>query len=154
MPIIFIVFIVLPLIEIALLIKVGGIIGIGATIGWLILSAIVGGQLARRQGLKILWHIQDKLNQGELPAQQTIEAMLLLIASFCLIVPGYLTDTIGLLLLIPFLRVLVAQKMLQSSAFNQVVFTRFNKKPNHGNTFDGEFTQDHKPEHPDQIEKK
>jgi len=93
-----------PLVEIYVLLEVGGIIGVLPTIVAVVLTAVIGAGLIRAQGLATLGRVQQQLDRGELPAVGIIEAALLLVAGALLLTPGFVTDTIGFLLLIPPLR--------------------------------------------------
>jgi UPF0716 protein FxsA len=97
-------FVATPLVELYFLIKVGSIIGALPTIGLSLLTAVIGGYLVRRQGLSVLMRVRDMLEQGEMPALELLDGALLLLCGFALLLPGFVTDTIGFLLLIPPLR--------------------------------------------------
>lgn len=93
-----------PLVEIYVLLEVGGIIGVLPTIVAVVLTAVIGAGLIRAQGLATLGRVQQELDRGELPAVSIIEAALLLVAGALLLTPGFVTDSVGFLLLIPPLR--------------------------------------------------
>ena len=97
-------FTVLPLIELYLLLKVGSAIGIFNTIVLVILTAMTGAYLAKRQGIETWSRIQQQLAAGTLPADELINGVCILVAAILLITPGLLTDTFGFSLLIPFTR--------------------------------------------------
>lgn len=105
-------FIALPLFETWLLIEVGSRIGAIPTIGLVIATAVIGSQLMRRQGLQTLREIQQRQARGELPAQPMLEGLALLIAGILLITPGFISDTLGFLLLVPPLRARMAKSLL------------------------------------------
>jgi UPF0716 protein FxsA len=94
-------FVIVPLIEIMLFIEIGSRIGTWMTLLIVAGTAIVGASLAHQEGLKTWWRIQDKLSSGILPDTELLDALLILIAGLALITPGFLTDTIGFLLLYP-----------------------------------------------------
>ncbi|WDR01797.1 FxsA family protein [Devosia algicola] len=94
-------FLLLPIIEIALFIKVGQTIGLWPTLGLVILGAIGGVILLRHQGLTILRQIQTSLNSGQMPGQPLAEAMMLGVAAVFLLLPGLFSDAVALLLLLP-----------------------------------------------------
>lgn len=100
----FLFFTIVPLVELALLIKVGSIIGVMPTLAVVVLTGLFGALLARHQGLKILSHIVADLDAGLLPATSLIEGLIVLIAAALLITPGLLTDALGFLLLVSPLR--------------------------------------------------
>jgi len=97
-------FIGLPALELALLIKLHDVMGLGPTILLVLLTGIVGAALVRRQGLSILFKIQREMAAGNLPAPQMIDGIMVLLAGALLITPGLLTDTAGFLLLVPLVR--------------------------------------------------
>ena len=100
----FLVFLIIPVIEIYLLIKVGGIIGAAWTILLIIGTAALGAYLLRMQGISTLNRVQSTMQRGEIPAIEMMEGLILLIAGALLLTPGFFTDTIGFLALIPTLR--------------------------------------------------
>ncbi len=97
-------FIILPLVEIALFIQVGGLIGTLPTVLLVVATAAAGIALLRHQGLATLRRAQDTLGRGEVPALSLLEGAALLVAGALLLTPGFLTDALGFLLLIPPLR--------------------------------------------------
>src|SRR5699024_1923857 len=105
-------FIALPLLETWLLIQIGSAIGALWTIVLIIATAMIGSQLVRRQGLGVMRRVREHQMRGEAPAIPMLEGVALLIAGFCLIMPGFITDTFGFLLLIPQLRGWVVKRIL------------------------------------------
>lgn len=105
-------FIALPLVETWLLIEIGNRIGALVTIALVIATAVVGSQLVRRQGLSTVREIQRRQLQGEIPAAPMLEGLALLIAGALLITPGFISDTLGFLLLVPPLRLELARRLL------------------------------------------
>ncbi len=87
-----------------MLVTVGGLIGAGWTIFLVVLTAIIGASLVRSQGINTLARSQNSLARGELPAVELLEGGVLLIAGALLLTPGFFTDGIGFLLLVPPLR--------------------------------------------------
>ena len=100
----FLLFLTLPLAEIYLFYQIGGLIGIGATIALVLLTAATGAALMRAQGLATLARVQETLASGGFPAVELLEGAFLLVAGALLITPGFLSDTVGFLCLIPELR--------------------------------------------------
>ncbi len=94
-------FIFVPILEISLLIRMGSVIGFWPTLGIVFLTAIVGAALARSQGFLILFKIREELNRGQLPTDSIVEGVVIFAAGLVLLTPGFLTDSIGFLLLIP-----------------------------------------------------
>ena len=102
----FLAFTLIPVSEIYILIKIGGQIGILPSIALVILTGIVGASLARSQGLQTLGRIRDSFQQGLVPGEELLNALLIAIAGIVLLTPGFLTDAAGLFLLIPATRTL------------------------------------------------
>lgn len=108
------VFIVIPFIEIVILLKVGQTIGALPTIALVVLTAFVGVNLLKRQGLSTLLRFQDRLRAGQLPALEIVEGMLVAFAGALLLAPGFITDAVGVLLLTPLVRRRIARRVLNS----------------------------------------
>lgn len=98
------VFILLPPLELALMIEVGKIIGAGATVGLVILTGLIGVSLVRWQGINLLVSMQREIAAGRLPAFHVFHGVCILLAGALLLTPGFITDTVGFLLLVPPLR--------------------------------------------------
>lgn len=99
--ILFVAFIVTPLIEIAVLIQVGGWLGLWPTLGLIVLTAIIGTWMLRRQGLSVLARAQNQLAEGSVPLGEVFEGFCLVIAGALLLTPGFVTDIVGGSLLMP-----------------------------------------------------
>lgn len=97
-------FIGVPLAELALLIEVGRRVGIVATIAFVIVTGALGAALARHQGLGVLRDVRSQLSAGQVPASALVDGLIILIAAALLITPGILTDTVGFLCLVPAIR--------------------------------------------------
>jgi UPF0716 protein FxsA len=98
------VFILVPLAEIAVFIKVGEVIGLAATVALVIATAVIGVALLKRQGLAALARAQQSVDAGELPVDSVVDGVALLLAGAFLLTPGLITDTAGFLLLVPAFR--------------------------------------------------
>jgi UPF0716 protein FxsA len=105
--ILFFVFLAVPLIEIALFILIGQAIGVVLTLLGVLITAIAGSLLIRWQGMAALRDMQAAMSRGELPARQMGDAMLIGLGGLLLLLPGYFSDALGLLLLIPWTRELL-----------------------------------------------
>ena len=90
-----------PLIEIALFIRVGGWIGLGPTLALIVLTAVLGVAILRWQGIGVMLRAQRLLAAGSLPVLEVFEGLCLVIAGVLLLIPGFFTDAIGGLLLLP-----------------------------------------------------
>lgn len=97
----FLLFTIVPLVELYLLIKLGTIMGALPTVGVVIATAIVGAYLVRLQGLFVLLRMREQVNQGKFPGEALIDGFLLLVAGALLVTPGLLTDSLGFLILVP-----------------------------------------------------
>ena len=100
-PALLLLFLLVPLIEIYLLIKIGGVIGAFPTVVLVVLTAVIGAALARHQGLATLQRLQTTMARGEAPAIEMFEGVLLLVGALLLLTPGFLTDLLGFACLLP-----------------------------------------------------
>jgi len=91
----------LPVIEIALFVKSADLIGVMATVALAVLAVTSGGILLRQQGLALLWRARGQLAQGQMPVDEAFDGLCLAVAGFLLILPGFLTDAMALVLLLP-----------------------------------------------------
>ena len=97
----FLLFLVIPVIEISLFILVGQNIGVWPTIAIVLATALIGATLVRRQGLQTLARLRTQVERNEMPAKTIAEGAAILVAGLLLVTPGFLTDTIGFSLLVP-----------------------------------------------------
>lgn len=104
----FLLFTVVPAIDLYLLIKIGGYIGAGPALALAVGVGLVGAWLARREGVRVLREWQAAVVRGEMPREGVTSSLLVLVGGVMLIAPGFITDIIGLLLLIPPTRRIVA----------------------------------------------
>ena len=100
----FLAFTIIPIIEIFLLIEIGSIFGTLTAVTLVLLTGFLGAFLARMQGLQTLYRIQESLREGRMPSGDLLDALLIVIAGLVLLTPGFLTDSVGFLLLIPLTR--------------------------------------------------
>ncbi|MDO9543010.1 MAG: FxsA family protein [Kiritimatiellia bacterium] len=100
-------FILMPIIELAVLLKLHAVAGLGNTLAIVIITGFVGAFLARAQGIMVLTQIRRDLAEGRMPAPRLMDGVLILIAGVLLITPGLITDTVGFLLLIPAVRSII-----------------------------------------------
>ena len=126
----FLLFIGLPALEIFLLIKIGGQVGALNTVALIFLTAIIGIYFAKLQGVQALKSGMVNLYQNKMPVYEMMSGASIAIAALLLIIPGFFTDSIGFLLLIPFTR-----KILFKLAFKNKPMTNIKKE---GDTVDGE----------------
>jgi UPF0716 protein FxsA len=129
----FILFILVPIIEIALFIQVGGLIGLWPTIGLVLLSAFVGMAMIRSQGRRALMDVQQSFQTLSDPTRPLAHGAMIILSGALLLTPGFFTDTLGLLLLIPGVR-----DWLMRRAARHVTVTRTGfgfdsaRQPRHG----------------------
>ena len=143
----------LSLIEIALFMAVGDIIGFWGTLLLVVITAMVGANLARSQGISVLLSAQQTVAQGKTPVKEIYAGICILVAGALLITPGFLTDGVGILLLIPTFRSLlgiyIADKII--SKVNVTHFHAGGFSAHSG--FDARFGDNHNPNfhHDDDI---
>ena len=92
---------VVPVVEIAAFIVIGGQIGVVATLGMVLLTAIIGTYLLRRQGMELMGQARAELDAGRVPAREVADGVMLLVAGILLLTPGFVTDAIGFSLFLP-----------------------------------------------------
>ena len=114
MRFLFLFFIAVPLVEMLLLFEVSDQIGGLSTLGLVVVTAVIGVQVLKQQGIATLTRANARLSLGELPAQEIIEGMLLAAAGALLLTPGFITDTLGFVFLAGPLRRLIAARLLRS----------------------------------------
>jgi len=105
----FLLFSVIPILEIYLLVKAGSIIGPLPTVGLLLLVSLTGAWMIRHQGFEILRRIQSELSQGRMPAAELLDGVMVLTGGILLLTPGFFTDFLGLFFLFPFTRALIGR---------------------------------------------
>lgn len=97
----FLIFVAVPLAEIYALIKVGSWLGVLPTIALLLLVSALGAVLVKREGLRVLRRMQEQVMAGNMPSNELLDGVCLLLAGLLLVVPGFVTDAVGLILLLP-----------------------------------------------------
>jgi len=108
-----ILFIIIPVTELYILIEVGKKIGSLTTIGVIILTGIIGAYLVKGQGFMILRKIQNDLNEGIMPGDSLIQGAIILAGGILLLTPGFVTDIVGFIFLIPVSRNIVKKYLLK-----------------------------------------
>jgi len=128
-----------------LLIAVAGYIDALPTIGLVMLTAVIGVALLRQQGLETLTRGTQKMSQGQMPAQEMAEGLLLAVAGALLITPGFVTDAIGFLILFPPTRMVIAQIILLrvqingAHSFRGHADQQSGSEPERSQTLEGEY---------------
>ena len=97
----FLAFTLIPLVELYLLIKIGTVVGALNTLALVALTGFAGAYLARMQGMQTMLRVRSQIEQGIMPAEDLIDAVIIFVAGILLLTPGLLTDIAGLLLLYP-----------------------------------------------------
>ncbi|MBG0749287.1 MULTISPECIES: FxsA family protein [Pectobacterium] len=127
----------LAYIEISLFIQVAEVLGVAMTLLLVVFTSCVGVSLVRNQGMKTLVQMQQKMAAGESPAAEMVKSVSLVLAGFLLLIPGFLTDFLGLLLLLP-----PVQKSLTLKLMPHLHIWRSGSgasSSSGGNTFEGEY---------------
>lgn len=140
-PILLLLFLLVPVAEIYLLIKVGQEIGALPTIGLVVATAVLGAWLLRQQGLSTLMRAREMLDRGELPALQLLEGVILLVGGAMLLTPGFVTDVIGFACLVPALRQALVRQVVARGHWVRVETPADSERP--GNrVIEGEFRRE------------
>ncbi len=130
----FLLFVLVPMVDLALLFSVGGRIGLAPTVGIVIATALLGSWLARREGAAAWSKVQRKMATGGIPGPELIDGLVILVSGTLLLTPGFLTDIVGLLGLFPPSRAIV-RKVLKAR-FESAVLTG-KARVVHSGTFGG-----------------
>ena len=117
--VLFLFFVIVPVVEIMVLMHVGQWLGAWPTIGIVILTAWLGAKYVRQQGLATLQSVQAKMAQGEMPSGEIITGVMLLVAGVLLVTPGFVTDVFGLSLLLPAVRSALIKSVQQHLVASQ-----------------------------------
>jgi UPF0716 protein FxsA len=112
--IIFLLVLLIPFMEIYLLLTVGGIIGALPTIFMVVFTAVLGAWLLRQQGFSTWQRLQASLAKGQIPAYEIIEGPIILVGGALLLTPGFITDTMGFICLIPQFRKKIAKYLIEN----------------------------------------
>jgi len=125
-------FLIIPLVEIYLLVKIGGIIGAFNTVLVILITASLGAYLTKSQGFRVLQQIQDATRQGYMPGNELLHGLFVLVGGFALLTPGFLTDAIGFSMLIPPVREIyvgiakgIIRKKIEQGNFQMRMYTDF-----------------------------
>jgi UPF0716 protein FxsA len=115
-PVLAVLFLAVPLAELYVLIQVGQVIGGLETVGLLLLVSVVGAWLAKREGIGVIRRMQAAINAGRVPGTELVDAFLILLAAALMLTPGFLTDIVAILLLLPPVRAGVRRTVRRSLA--------------------------------------
>lgn len=139
-PLLLLLFFLVPLIEIYLLIEIGGVIGVGWTIFGVVFTAVLGAFLVRAQGFSTINRIRAQMDQGQLPAVEMLEGLFLLVAGALLLTPGFFTDAVGFACLTPPLRRGIIKYVLSRGVGGGA--QQPPRRPHSPDTIEGEFRRD------------
>lgn len=141
-----VIFVFIPLTELYVIIEVGDRIGAFATIWLVVLTAVIGGWLVRKQGMGILFRIRQQMDRGEAPAIEMLEGALLALMGILLLLPGFITDALGFLLLIPPLRRFLVLEFLKRSGTmthaDVTIVREDTRSRRHTDVIEGEFQRE------------
>ena len=135
----FLLFIAVPLVEIYLLIEVGGVIGALPTVFLVVFTAVLGVVLLRHQGWVTLRTVQTALDRGEVPTVAMLEGAVLLLTGALLLTPGFFTDALGFLALIPPLRRAAIRAALRRAV---VITPAGGRRPHDPHVIEGDYRRD------------
>ena len=136
-------FFIIPLVEVYFLIQVGSVIGAGWTIFLVVLTAVIGVNLLRQQGLSTLMRANQLMSQGQIPAMEMLEGLVLAVGGALLITPGFFTDVLGFICLLPFSRRgLIRYLLLKSTIQTAYSVDRENQRHQSSRTIEGDYTRE------------
>ena len=150
MPIAVIIFIVIPLVEMLVLFEVAEVIGGWQTLALVVLTAVIGVQILKQQGLSTLLRANQRLQEGQLPAQEIVEGFMLAAAGAMLLTPGFITDTLGFLCLTGPVRRPLARRIISTGVIkamgpgqgnSQYWSYREYRRDSEGNIYEGEYSR-------------
>jgi len=124
----FVAFLVIPIVEIYVLIQVGQVIGAWWTVLLLVADSIFGSWLLKREGVRAWRALQTALTEGRMPARELADAALIVFGGTLMITPGFVTDAVGLLAILPFTRP-VARRLLTAVVARRIVVVRNVRRP-------------------------
>ncbi len=116
LPALLLVFLVVPIVELAVIIQVGQSIGVLNTIVLLLLVSVVGSWLVKREGLGVWRRFRQQMESGHVPGKEVADGMMIMLAGALLISPGFVTDCLGILLLLPPVRAAIRGSILKKLA--------------------------------------
>jgi UPF0716 protein FxsA len=127
-PLLFVAFLVVPIVEIYVLIQVGQVIGAWWTVLLLVADSIFGSWLLKREGVRAWRALQQAFTEGRMPTRELADAALIVFGGTLMISPGFVTDVVGLLAILPFTRP-VARRLLTAFVARRVVVVRDARRP-------------------------
>ncbi|MBL42995.1 MAG: FxsA protein [Rhodospirillaceae bacterium] len=134
-------FIAIPILEILLFVKIGSLIGVLGTLASILITATLGLFLIKNSGVANIFRPRDIINQKDIPLNNFFRAICHIIAGILLIIPGYITDLIGLLLLIPLVRKIIKFLPLINIFFGEFSSKEYQKRRDEKNTIEGVYNE-------------
>lgn len=141
----FFVFLAIPLIEIALFIQIGGLIGLFPTLAVVVLTAIAGTWLVRSQGMQTLARLRENLNTMNDPTGALADGAMILFSGALLLTPGFFTDAVGFALLVPGIRAIIYRELRTRVSVQSVVSGQPQWADPKDTVIDAEYTVDEPP---------
>ncbi|MGH1404194.1 MAG: FxsA family protein [Alphaproteobacteria bacterium] len=141
----FVLFVIIPLSEIFVFMKVSGQIGLGTALLMALGTAILGGALVRYQGIQTLLNAQESMQKGTIPSKELFDGLCIVAAGATLITPGFITDVLGFALLVPAIRGVLRDKLSKNTKFHTTGFNNDYSEFSHNK-------QHHRPDSPDVID--
>ena len=143
-PLLVLLFVLVPIAELAILIQVGQALGLWVTIGVLVADSVIGALLMRSQGRASWRRFNEALQSGRVPANEVIDGALVIFGGACLLTPGFMTDIFGLLFLLPPTRAVIRRVLLRhfgkrmlASTMRRAAVPGFGPQPRPGSDVDG-----------------
>ncbi len=146
----FLIFLIVPIFEMLLLFEVAEHVGGLSTVGLVVLTAVIGIQVLKQQGLSTITRAQRRLESGELPGQEVLEGLLLAVGGAFLLTPGFITDTLGFIFLIGPTRRLLVNWLIRSGKIavftsqgggGGFTYTRYSERREDG-VYEGEYSKE------------
>ncbi|WP_394198760.1 FxsA family protein [Litoreibacter albidus] len=140
----FLLFVSIPIVEIALFIQVGGWLGLWPTLAIVVLTAIMGTFLVRAQGLMAITNIRSNLQEFQDPTESLAHGAMILASGLLLLTPGFFTDAVGFALLLPPVRLALFRWLRSKVKVQSFVQTDYRREPrpaDNGGVIDGEFSE-------------
>lgn len=141
----FLLFLMVPLVEIALFIQVGGLIGLWPTLGIVVLTAIIGTWMVKSQGRMAINRLRTNFGELRDPTEPLAHGAMILFSGALLLTPGFFTDAVGFALLIPGVRALVFRELQKRVVVSSVVSGQERWRPDRDDVIEGDYTVDDTP---------
>ncbi|MGR6870781.1 FxsA family protein [Pseudomonas sp. HK3] len=134
--------VLLPLVEVAAFAQVGGKLGAMNAVFMTLATAFLGMFLIKTQGFRTLSLVREQIAQGQMPAQTVLSGLMVFVCGALLLIPGFVTDTLGLIGLLPFVRNGLAAAILKKGIIVQGAGTKARQADEHGNVIEGQYRRE------------